>query len=244
MALPPHLTVGEDIETSALLISNGQNRGVVLRLLQPFRSNPPQPLSANARGHFLCEFLAIDQPIRLRIGTYESSWEEFRCHHDFFRTARLRSYDLTKTQRGGAGPNNSCRANNLTASNAQSSSLSVSNSEIRDKENTKNPREPQRNRPFSCRLLFLCFSTRPLSTLWLFSVSSVLNPKRATMNACAVHIFRRLVVQNHIASKMMMHSDTLTHGCSYWLLKRASARCTIPEIDLSCPGCGLYLEPP
>src|SRR5882762_4846801 len=208
ITLPPHLTVGEDIETSALLISNGQNRGVVLRLLQPFRSNPPQLLSANARGHFLCEFLAIDQPIRLRIGTYESSWEEFRCHHDSFGTSRLHSYDLTKTQHGGAATNHSRRANNLTANSAQSSPLSVSNSEMRDTENTKNRRERQRNRPFSCHLLFLFFSTRPLSTLWLFSVSSVLNPDRATMNGCAVHIFRQLVGQNHIASKMLMPSDS------------------------------------
>src|SRR3981189_1972717 len=110
MAPPPHLTVSEDIETSTLLISNGQNRGVVLRLLKPFRSNPPQPLSANARGHFLCEFLAIDPPIRVRIGTYESSWEEVRCHHDSFGPSRLHSYDLIKTQHGGAATNHSCRA--------------------------------------------------------------------------------------------------------------------------------------
>ncbi len=121
----------------------------------------------------------------------------------------LHSYDLTKTQRGGAATNHSCRANNLTASNAQSSSLSVSNSEMREPADTKNRWERKSNRPFSCRLLFLCFSTRPLSTLWLFSVSSVLNPDRATMNGCAVHIFRRLVGQNHIASKMLMPSDSL-----------------------------------
>src|SRR6266850_7346967 len=134
------------------------------------------------RAGIFLEFLAIDQPIRLRIGTYESSWEEFRWYHHSFGAPRLHSYDLTKTQHGGAATNHSCPANNLTANSVQSSSLSVSNSEMRDPEDTKNRRERQRNRPFSCRLLFVFFSTRPLSTLWLFSGSSVLKTKRANKN--------------------------------------------------------------
>ena len=105
--------------------------------------------------------------------------------------------------------NHSCPAINLTANSVQSSSFSVSNSEMPDPEDTKNRRERQRNRPFSCRLLFVFFSTRPLSTLSLFSVSSVLNPERATINGCTAHTLRQLLVQNHIASKMLMPSDSL-----------------------------------
>ena len=45
-----HLSVGDDVEASALLIVNGDECGVVLRLFKEFRSDAPEFLHAHPRG--------------------------------------------------------------------------------------------------------------------------------------------------------------------------------------------------
>src|SRR5207249_2941443 len=63
--------IGDDIQASPLLIANRQQRGVVLRLFQPFRCNPPQFASTHSRRKTARQILTIDQPFRLGIGAHE-----------------------------------------------------------------------------------------------------------------------------------------------------------------------------
>ena len=42
IAFAPHLAVGDDVESGALLVADRDQGGVVLRLLQPFRRDPPE----------------------------------------------------------------------------------------------------------------------------------------------------------------------------------------------------------
>ena len=68
IAFAPLLAVGDDVEAGALLVADGDERGVVLRLIEKFRRDPPQLLGAHARRKPAGELLAVDQPIRLRVG--------------------------------------------------------------------------------------------------------------------------------------------------------------------------------
>ena len=56
--LPPHLAVGDDVEACLLLGADGQHRGVVLRLLEVLRRDPPQLAGAHPRRE------AAGQPAR------------------------------------------------------------------------------------------------------------------------------------------------------------------------------------
>ena len=77
IAFAPHLAVGDDVEPGALLVANGEQRGVVLRLVEEFRRHPPQFLGAHARRKPAGELLAVDQPFRLRIGADEDVGRSF-----------------------------------------------------------------------------------------------------------------------------------------------------------------------
>jgi len=67
IALAALLAVGDDVEPGALLIADGENRGVILRRFKLVRRYEPQIVGAHAR-HLLGQPFAIDQPFRLRIG--------------------------------------------------------------------------------------------------------------------------------------------------------------------------------
>ena len=64
----PLLAVGDDVEPGTLLITNGENRGVVLRGFELVRRDKPKIVDAHARN-LLRQLFAVDQPLRLRIGT-------------------------------------------------------------------------------------------------------------------------------------------------------------------------------
>src|SRR5580700_6724163 len=49
IALAPHLAVGDDIKTGALLVADGDPGCVVLRLVEQFGRDPPQLLGAYPR---------------------------------------------------------------------------------------------------------------------------------------------------------------------------------------------------
>ena len=68
IAFAPHLAVGDDVEAGALLVADGEQRGVILRLLEKFRRDAPQLLGAHARRKPAGELLAVDQPVGLRVG--------------------------------------------------------------------------------------------------------------------------------------------------------------------------------
>ena len=66
-----HLAVGDDVEAGAFLVADGDEGGVVLRLLQPLGIDLPQFLHAHARRKPRGEVLAVDQPVGLRVGADE-----------------------------------------------------------------------------------------------------------------------------------------------------------------------------
>ena len=72
VALAPHLAVGDDVQPGALLVGDREPRGVVVRLLQVGRIDPPQLAGADPRREAAAELLAVDQPVRLRVGTDEA----------------------------------------------------------------------------------------------------------------------------------------------------------------------------
>ena len=49
IALPAHFAVGQDIDARNFLVSDSEERRVVLRLLQPLVANPPEFPRADAR---------------------------------------------------------------------------------------------------------------------------------------------------------------------------------------------------
>jgi hypothetical protein len=80
VALAPHLAVGNDVEAGALLVADGDERGVVLRLLEPLRRHPPQLARAHPRWKPSGELLAVDQPFRLRVGADQRGGKQRKRH--------------------------------------------------------------------------------------------------------------------------------------------------------------------
>ena len=71
VGLPPHLTVGDDVESRLLLGADGQHRGVVLRLLEVLRIDPPQLPRAHPRREAAGELGPVDQPVRLGVAAHQ-----------------------------------------------------------------------------------------------------------------------------------------------------------------------------
>ncbi len=74
VALAAHLAIGDDVQSGAFLIDDGKDGGVVLSLLQPLRSDPPQLGGSHSRREAIGEPCPIDQPVRLGVGTDERGW--------------------------------------------------------------------------------------------------------------------------------------------------------------------------
>ena len=67
VALAAHLAVGDDVEAGALLVADGDQCGVVLRLFKPFGRDAPELPCAHARRKALAELLAVNQPVGLGV---------------------------------------------------------------------------------------------------------------------------------------------------------------------------------
>src|SRR5262249_24073043 len=80
IALAPLLAVTDDIEPGAFLIADGEDGGVVLRRFELIGSDQPQIVRAHAR-HLLGQLVAVDQPIRLRIGADQRSRKQHLTGH-------------------------------------------------------------------------------------------------------------------------------------------------------------------
>src|SRR5215472_843930 len=63
-------SICDDVETCRFLLADGQQRGIVLRLLKPWRRDAPEFCGTNSRRHLMPEFLAIDQPLGLWVASY------------------------------------------------------------------------------------------------------------------------------------------------------------------------------
>ena len=72
VALAPHLAVGDDVQPGALLVGDRQPRRVVLRLLEVRRVDAPELMGAHPRREAVAQPLAVDQPVRLRVGADEA----------------------------------------------------------------------------------------------------------------------------------------------------------------------------
>jgi hypothetical protein len=75
VALAPDLAVGDDIDAGVLHVADGEQRGVVLRLLEELGGNAPDLLHARAR-HDLGEHLAVHQPVGLRVAADDGGRQE------------------------------------------------------------------------------------------------------------------------------------------------------------------------
>src|SRR5215831_10140672 len=64
-------SICDDVETCRFLLADGQQRGIVLRLLKPWWRDAPEFCGTNSRRHLMPEFLAIDQPLGLWVGADE-----------------------------------------------------------------------------------------------------------------------------------------------------------------------------
>ena len=71
VALAAYLAVGNDVEPGALLVADGEDGGVVLRLLEPFRRNAPELPGTHPWREALAQLLAVDQPVGLRVATHQ-----------------------------------------------------------------------------------------------------------------------------------------------------------------------------
>ena len=80
VALAARLTVGDEIDPGALLVPDGEERGVVLGLLQVLGSHAPELARKGARRRPLREPLAVDQPVRLRVAPDDSRLEQPAAH--------------------------------------------------------------------------------------------------------------------------------------------------------------------
>ena len=67
VALAAHLAVGDDVDAGALLVADREQCGVVLRLLEPGRLDPPQLARASTRRNDFRQEPAVDQPVGLGV---------------------------------------------------------------------------------------------------------------------------------------------------------------------------------
>ena len=72
IAFAPLLAVGDDVEPGALLVADREQRGVVLRALRDARGRRATDPCMRTRGTCLDRLVAVDQPVRLRIGADET----------------------------------------------------------------------------------------------------------------------------------------------------------------------------
>ena len=76
IAFAPHLAVGDDVEPGFFLLLDGDDGGIVPRLLQQFGLHLPQFHGARARREASRQLGAVDQPVGLRVGAYQARRKE------------------------------------------------------------------------------------------------------------------------------------------------------------------------
>ena len=74
--LSPHLAVGDDVETRPLLGTDGQERGVILCLLEVLRLHPPQFPGAHPRREAAGQPGPVDEPVRLGIAAHQRGGQD------------------------------------------------------------------------------------------------------------------------------------------------------------------------
>src|SRR5205823_3361026 len=80
VTFPPHLAVSDDVDAGTLHVADGQQGGIVLRLLQVWLLHAPQ-LAETRAGHAFGEQRTVDQPVGLRIGADDRRLQQSVGHH-------------------------------------------------------------------------------------------------------------------------------------------------------------------
>src|SRR5262249_37030235 len=80
VALARLLAVGHDVETGALLVAHRQDGRIVLRGLAMLPVDKPQVFGAQPHYRF-DELVAVDQPVRLRVGSDQAGRKQDRLGH-------------------------------------------------------------------------------------------------------------------------------------------------------------------
>ena len=115
VALAAHLAVGDDVDAGALLVADREQRGVVLRLLEPGRLDAPQLARAGTWRNDLRQAPAVDQPVGLRVaadqrrgqqGVRETfrHWRPMRFSAGWLHTILSRKSGTPERRRSCAGP--------------------------------------------------------------------------------------------------------------------------------------------
>jgi hypothetical protein len=89
IAFAPLLAVGDDIEAYALLIPDREKCCLILFCFKSLRIDQPEIIHPYARHH-LRQPCAIDQPLRLRIGTDERRRKKLSRHESTSRASLCR----------------------------------------------------------------------------------------------------------------------------------------------------------
>ena len=76
VALPAHLAVADHVDAGFLHVSDREQRGVVLSLLQEAFFYAPELSRAHARRKAAAEAFAVDQPFRLWIAAHDRGREK------------------------------------------------------------------------------------------------------------------------------------------------------------------------
>ncbi len=84
IAFAPHLAIGDDVDPGVLLLANGDQRGIVPRLLEELLVDAPQLLRAGARREAPGQLGTVDQPIRLRVRADQRGRQQDGAAHAFF----------------------------------------------------------------------------------------------------------------------------------------------------------------
>ena len=82
VAFPPNFTVGDDIDSRALLIADRENCCVVLRLVEQGSFHSPKVARTGSRWDDVGQAPSVDQPVRLRIAPDQGRWQQhvWSCH--------------------------------------------------------------------------------------------------------------------------------------------------------------------
>ncbi len=83
VALAANLAVRHDVQAGALLVLDGDARGIILRFLEPGLRDPPELQRPRSRGELLGQLVAVDQPVGLRVAANDGAGEKRQgCGHD------------------------------------------------------------------------------------------------------------------------------------------------------------------
>ena len=82
IALAAHLAIGNDVEPRRLLLTDGDDGGIVPRLLEQLGIDLPQLNRARARGKAAGKLRPVDQPVGLRIRADQRGRQKGQRHRN------------------------------------------------------------------------------------------------------------------------------------------------------------------